>query len=174
MNCEKCKNRKATLFYADEQGQRHALCSVCGERQSKLLDLSSRNTERVEEKPEIYQPEPQLSSFWTVGESFSILIRKAESRQVVCKGCGTSAEQIHSMGELGCPECYEAFMSLLFPTPSPTIPTMNARMPSARRARLDRQKTLTELRVQLRRAVDGEDFELAATLRDRIRGLENS
>lgn len=174
MNCEKCKNKKATLFYADEQGQRHALCPSCGERQSKLLDLSSRQTEKVEEKPETYHPEPQLSTFAEEGETFSVLIRKAGNQQAVCKGCGMSAEQLSSTGELGCPECYEAFSALLFPTPSPSIPTMNARMPSARRARLDRQKTLTELRVQLRRAVDGENFELAATLRDRIRGLENS
>ncbi len=173
MNCEICKNKKATLFYADEQGRRHALCPACGERQSKLLDLSSRQTEKVEEKQEEYNPEPQLSSFAADGAPFYILIHKAGSQQSTCKGCDLTAEQLQSSGELGCPECYEAFAALLFPTPSPNIPTMNARMPSARRARLDRQKTLTELRVQLRRAVDGENFELAATLRDRIRGLEN-
>ncbi len=173
MNCEKCKNKKATLFYADDQGQRHALCPTCGERHSKLLDLNSRPAEKSEEKREIYLPEPMLSSYWEDFSAFSVLYRRSGNIQMTCKGCGLTSDQLKEDGAPGCPECYEAFAAMLFPTPSPNIPTMNARMPSARRARLDKQKTLTELRVQLRRAVDGENYELAATLRDRIRGLEN-
>lgn len=174
MNCEKCKNKKATLFYADEHGQRHALCSVCGERQSKLLDLTSLPTEKNEEKQNIYLPEPILLSLTAKEDCFSILFHKDCKNTITCKGCGLTSEQLKIGGELGCPECFEAFSALLFPTPTPSIPTMNARMPSARRARLDKQKQLTELKVQLRRAVDSENYELAATLRDRIRGLENS
>ena len=174
MNCEKCKNKKATLFFADDQGQRHALCPVCGERQSKLLDLSSRPAEKSEDIKESYLPEPILLSHATVEANLSIHFRNEIKETVTCKGCGLTAEQLKTTLQLGCPECYEAFAPLLFPTPSPYTPTLNARMPSARRARLDKQKTLTELRVQLRRAVDGENYELAATLRDRIRGLENN
>ncbi len=36
----------------------------------------------------------------------------------------------------------------------------------------DTQRTLAELREQLRRAVETENFELAAELRDQIRGME--
>ena len=75
-------------------------------------------------------------------------------------------------GEIGCPECYATFGGTLLPaSPTPTS-AYAARMPSRRRARLDREKNLNELRVKLRRAIDSEDFELAATLRDNIRALE--
>jgi protein-arginine kinase activator protein McsA len=37
---------------------------------------------------------------------------------------------------------------------------------------LDRERTLIEAKSELRRAIECENFELAATLRDKIRGLE--
>jgi protein arginine kinase activator len=37
---------------------------------------------------------------------------------------------------------------------------------------LERAATLRELRARLQRAVEGEEFEQAASLRDQIRGLE--
>ena len=37
---------------------------------------------------------------------------------------------------------------------------------------LERAATLSELRALLQRAVEGEEFETAASLRDKIRGLE--
>ena len=37
MNCEKCKQRKATLFFSDEGGRRHALCAACGALLGKCI-----------------------------------------------------------------------------------------------------------------------------------------
>ena len=90
----------------------------------------------------------------------------------VCRGCGISAEELISGGEIGCPDCYESFGGRIFPSLPTHSSVYSARMPSARRKRLDRERRLTELRVELRRAIDGECFELAATLRDKIRDLE--
>lgn len=170
MNCEKCKNRKATLFYADEGGGRHALCAVCGEKQSKPIVFSTQSSEKIEKKEEFLPP---VTLFSLLGEkSYSQnSIRDAE-KLLVCKGCGLTAEQLASSGELGCPDCYEAFSSLLLPTPTLYSAAASLRMPSARRARLDKQRRLNELRVKLRQAVDREDFELAAALRDEIRAID--
>jgi len=45
-------------------------------------------------------------------------------------------------------------------------------MPGAEGSDSDPRSELLELKAQLRRAVEGENFELAAELRDRIRVLE--
>ena len=170
MNCEKCKNRKATLFYVDDGGGRHALCAVCGEKQSKVLSFVPPSTNNAENEKQPYRPEPSLLSL-TPRRALSVLVTDTRST-VICKGCGMNAEQLKKDGSPACPECYGAFAPFLFPTPIPLSRTEGARMPSARRARLEKQRILTEMRADLRKAVDNENYELAATLRDKIRDIE--
>ena len=167
MNCEKCKQRKATLFFSDEGGRRHALCAACGALLGKAVTPSAITPADTGAK---YVPATSLA---TLARSDTLLTRVAHSSSAtVCRGCGMTADEIASTGELGCPECYATFGGALLPaSPSPTS-AYSARMPSRRRARLDREKNLNELRVKLRRAIDSEDFELAATLRDNIKALE--
>ena len=169
MNCEKCKNRKATLFYADEGGRRHALCAVCGASLGKAVV-----TEPIrEERPQSYIPEPTLTSL--VKSTYTTCISQTTDpadKTAVCRGCGTTLEEAISGSEVGCPECYECFGARLFPAVFTGDTRYSAKMPSARRSRLERERRLNELRVELRRAVDSECFELAATIRDKIRELE--
>lgn len=169
MNCEKCKNKKATLFFSDEGGGRHALCAACGSTYGKAVNVIG--VERGEEKPAAYLPEPTLFSLQT-NEKEPFIFRENDGKRAVCRGCGLTAEEAQNLGELGCPECYIAFSSLIFPTVPTADSIANARMPSARRARLDRERILIELRAELRRAIESESFELAATIRDKIRNLE--
>ena len=172
MNCEKCKNRKATLFYADEGGGRHALCSVCGANQNKLGSFPISDTKK-EELPPQYIPSPVLLSLTASASTFSFL-PVSDQKSVSCKGCGTNRDDVIKNGTLGCPDCYEAFFDSLFPALPTSAVSENARMPSTRRARLDRERTLRELKSSLRDAVSAEDFELAVILRDKIRNLENT
>lgn len=92
-----------------------------------------------------------------------------------CSTCGTSLRDFRASGRLGCAQCYGAFEQSLRELlrrvhggtrhegwrHEPEDPALHVR-----------ETTLTDLRGRLKRAVDGEDFEEAATLRDRIRGLE--
>ena len=92
-----------------------------------------------------------------------------------CAYCGTSIRDFRASGRLGCARCYGAFEQSLrellrrvhgstkhegwrYETRDPEI--------------VSRAETLRELRDKLQRAVSDEAFETAATLRDRIRGLE--
>ena len=47
-------------------------------------------------------------------------------------------------------------------------------MPSSRRADIDRQKALESLKFDMRVAVENENYELAASLRDKVKKLECS
>ena len=163
MNCEKCKNKKATLFFADEDGGRHALCAACGKISGKMGSLIPTN--------EIEEPHSVESSLLFSRPSV-ILTAPDDGKRTVCRLCGLTADELIKSGELGCPECYSAFEGMLSPAVPSAESSFGARMPSARRTKLERERILISLRGELRRAVDTENFELAASLRDKIRELE--
>jgi protein arginine kinase activator len=94
---------------------------------------------------------------------------------VRCTFCSATLRDFKASGRLGCAHCYGAFESSLrellrrvhgnsrhvgrrYDPPSPDV--------------LERETTLGELRDRLRRAIESEQFELAADLRDRIRVME--
>ncbi|MBI4502987.1 MAG: UvrB/UvrC motif-containing protein [Gemmatimonadetes bacterium] len=92
-----------------------------------------------------------------------------------CGFCGATLQDFRDSGRLGCPHCYETFehhlRSLLRRLHGSSQHVGEVYLaPLA--AASDSHRMLIDLREQLRRAVDAENFELAAELRDRIRILE--
>lgn len=173
MNCEKCKNKKATLFYADEGGGRHALCTACGSLMNKIGqydDMTNTNAENSQ-----YIPEPTLRGFNTDIAPTPIYLFQSTDEPISCSVCHLTLNDIRETGELGCPECYSAFGELIFPYMSPDedLEGKKTRMPYSHRQRIERKRSLADLRSKLRSAIEGENFELAAKLRDRIKNLEN-
>ena len=92
-----------------------------------------------------------------------------------CSFCGLSFGQFRETGRLGCPHCYQTFESNLrrllrrihggvqhvgkvYLPPDPTASEM--------------EKRLDGLQRKLHRAIETEDFERAAEVRDEIRSLE--
>ena len=91
-----------------------------------------------------------------------------------CRSCGATFADIASKGLVGCPECYKVFHSELMPTIR-RIHGKNAhngKIPYSSAPRLDRRTQIESLRKQMNDAVSTENFELAATLRDRIKSIE--
>ncbi len=95
---------------------------------------------------------------------------------VRCPACGSTLRDFRDTGRLGCDQCYVAFMHLrdLLRRLHGSSQHVGERyeIPGAAGADGDPRSRLLELKAQLRRAVEGENFELAAELRDRIRVLE--
>ena len=92
-----------------------------------------------------------------------------------CGFCSATLQDFRDSGRLGCPHCYETFehhlRSLLRRLHGSSQHVGEVYLaPLA--AASDSHRMLLDLREQLRRAVDSENFELAAELRDRIRILE--
>ena len=92
-----------------------------------------------------------------------------------CSFCQTSKSDFRASGRLGCAHCYGAFegslRDLLRRVHGHAV-HVGRRYRPPHAAVLERAATLRELRARLQRAVDGEEFELAAALRDQIRGME--
>jgi protein arginine kinase activator len=92
-----------------------------------------------------------------------------------CPSCGLTPAQLKQTGRLGCAGCYSHFeqhlRGLLRRLHGGTQHVGKLVMPPNPEA-LDRRARVDSLRRSLQRAVDSEDFEHAAALRDQIRQLE--
>ena len=92
-----------------------------------------------------------------------------------CSYCGTSLRDFRESGRLGCARCYGAFeqsLKDLLRRVHGSATHVGRRYAGADEPALERDATLFELRGRLDDAIRGEEFELAATLRDQIRTLE--
>lgn len=102
-------------------------------------------------------------------------IPDTDPKDTQCSFCGLTFSDFRETGRLGCPECYETYASHLqkllrrvhggtqhvgkiYLPPDPTTSEVEQRLDGLRR--------------KLHRAVESEDFEHAAELRDEIRSLE--
>jgi protein arginine kinase activator len=102
---------------------------------------------------------------------------------VRCPACGSTLRDFRDSGRLGCDQCYVAFdahlRDLLRRLHGSSQHVGERYLLPGERAEgaergtdADPRSHLLELKAQLRRAVEGENFELAAELRDQIRVLE--
>lgn len=91
-----------------------------------------------------------------------------------CPNCGISLSQLSQQGRLGCSECYDAFEQQL----EPALRRIHGhtrhvgRVPSRQGGTLKIKKQIESLKAKLKEAVQQENFEQAAELRDQIKTLE--
>jgi protein arginine kinase activator len=94
---------------------------------------------------------------------------------MVCESCGTTHQDFKKGGRLGCEACYHVFRPVL----DPLLDGMHAgskhlgKIPSGSESRVRFEQTIEGLRKELQDAVEKEDFEKAAELRDKLHDLEN-
>jgi protein arginine kinase activator len=94
-----------------------------------------------------------------------------------CPTCGTSFEEVVRTGMMGCADCYGVFYDKLKPSLSRIHGRAThvgksgvAQITAAESPKLE--DTLTKLKNELKEAVDTQNFELAAKLRDEINAIE--
>lgn len=172
MLCEKCKKRTATVFYNENINGKTRSFSLCGDCAAKLR-----------EKGDIRDITSMIGSFADpfsdlhdnlFGGFFGLPAQKALSEQKKCPTCGFSYLDISKRGKVGCCGCYSFFAEELMPMLHSIHGTTahTGSVPSRHRAKRERNERLKILKKQLREAVDSENYELAATLRDEIRILQ--
>ena len=99
-----------------------------------------------------------------------------ELAQLTCPSCGIKYMEFKAEGRLGCPQDYEVFRAALAPLLQRIHRALRhvGKIPvhAVRNAAL--QSELMDLRQLLRRAVEAENYEEAARLRDLIRQKEST
>ena len=143
MRCQICDEREATVLFThilDDEKEVCYLCRSCADRKGA---------------------DPGKAAAGVPAESGAV------RPNLVCTDCGQTLAEFEGSGLFGCASCYEAF--------EPELERVLKRIHGRARHKPDpagteesHQESLSDLEEQLRRAVNGEAFEEAARLRDRI------
>ena len=165
MKCQICSEREARVHYTemkDDEIKTLRLCEQCAE---------ARGFTKMAKKSEFSLPD--LLAGMAEEESAGI---EAEQEEPRCESCGLTYAEFKNAGRLGCAECYESFAAALLPLLKRIHGSEHhvGKIPRSMRVKGTRAEKLAELRSELDRCVDEEDFERAAEIRDRIRQLEES
>lgn len=169
MKCEKCKKNEATTHIkkvVNGEYTEYNLCSECAHAMGydNVFDF---------EMPDMFGG--LLQSFFTG----ALPARSGASR---CPACSSSYGDITDSGKVGCAKCYEAFYSELLPsikrihgntTHCGKVPGSAEKRASAKKP-ISPKDEIEDLKQQLQNAVQRQDFELAAKLRDTIKEKEAS
>jgi protein arginine kinase activator len=96
-------------------------------------------------------------------------------RKTICEGCGMAFGRFRKSGLLGCPDCYTAFekqLESMIEGAHAGASTHVGRTPNRSDEVVDLQRIRRKLVEELDQAVASEQYERAATLRDRLSGLD--
>ena len=158
--CQVCKKQPATVHLTEivkgENKERH-LCEQCAQDEGLM--------------PKVQQHVP-INEIIT-----GVMLQKSLVQQLAdltCPHCKLSFVEFRKTGLLGCPHDYYAFEKALVPLIERAHESAShhiGKVPRRLGSPLATENDLIRLRRELLRAVDDEQFERAAKLRDRIRNL---
>jgi protein arginine kinase activator len=160
--CDSCGKNQATVHLTEivnnKMTEMH-LCESCAQDKGTAV------------KPH-FSLADLLAGLTDVGGTFSTDTEK----EVTCSVCGLSYRDFKKIGRLGCSECYQAFRDQL----APLLKRIHGASKHVGRAPKGSAKTdqtrnrMYDLQRKLDHAIELEEFETAANLRDQIRKLEKS
>jgi protein arginine kinase activator len=162
MQCCVCKEKPATVH----------LTQIVGEKMQKL-DLC----EECAKAKGVNDPTSFAMADLMLGLGASQeLDPSAGAVEVKCVRCGFSQADFKKSGRLGCPDCYRTFAEGL----SGLLKTMHkgtrhiGKTPEALRQSRETVDRLKTLQKKLTKAIDDENYETAAALRDEIKTLSGT
>ena len=158
MLCDMCHKNEAIVHYAEVingEIKKLNICEQCAKNKGFGANVS-----------------------FSLGDMLSGIIDdspKDAGRKIVkdnkCPSCDLTYEEFKKSGRLGCDKCYKTFEKKLVPI----LDTIHkhtrhrGKVPKAYKARFVKIEKIRELNKKLREAVENEEFERAAVLRDKIR-----
>ncbi len=161
MLCDVCNENDVviTLTEIDGEGVRQIrLCERCAAERGVQTSISS--------------PKPQIGNFIQSVHQQLTSVAGDASR---CPFCSSTLRDFRQSGRLGCAHCYVAFeQSLrdLLRRVQGSSRHMGREYEGPSTEQMLSVGTASQLRERLQRAVEKEQFELAATLRDQLRAME--
>jgi protein arginine kinase activator len=169
MLCEKCGKNEANVYIKNtvngETTEKH-LCSVCAGEQGMLKPGG------FFDMPDFFKDfAGAFSGFFPVAHAPA---RRSVGAGTACPVCGANAGDISRAGRVGCADCYSVFVAALEPARRRIHggASHTGNIPGSAGAEATLKKRLAELKHEMKAAIENEEFENAAKLRDEIRGLE--
>ena len=174
MQCDICAKKKATVHLTeivDEQMSEMHLCEDCARQKSVQMEQQ-------------FGLADLLAGLADFGKQ--VKDSGGKTLNLKCANCGLNYEEFRKLGRLGCGDCYNSFRDQLDAllkkihgsnqhlgkTPAAgSKKTAAVPLTSSASKPMDTDN-LESLKQELQSAIRSEDFEKAAALRDKIRGLE--
>lgn len=172
MLCQQCGQKPATLHFTkiiNGQKTEFHICEACAREKGDLIPGAPNGFS-------IHNLLSGLLDFDLTGGVAKLnnageIVKPNTTR---CEHCGLTYGQFSKMGRFGCDNCYKAFGDRLLPLLKRVHGNAVhvGKIPKRSGGVMKRQRELEELRHELHESIRKEQFEQAAKLRDRIRGLE--
>lgn len=161
------------------------ICQNCGKNDASMHIKSVINGEALELHlcPECAKSLGYDTAFSDFGFSFPDILnsflagplyeRELGNSVKRCSKCGTSFDEIAKSGRTGCAECYKTFHEEL----APLIERIHGRTKHAGKTANEKSdnengKEIENLKKEMKSAVERQDYEHAAAVRDKIKKLE--
>jgi protein arginine kinase activator len=163
MVCQNCKKHPATFKFIevhDNQSTEVHLCLSCAQEKGLTIKVSSKKGWGAEMLAKLVDD-----------------VAKSEDDRVgpvQCGECGMRYSAFKESGRLGCPDCYRTFEAKLRPLLRRIhgSPRHTGKHPAKDEETVRRIREMRKLEDELATAIEGEDFERAADLRDRILAIQ--
>lgn len=158
MQCDVCQSKEATVFLTqivDGKMQKVNLCEACSKEKG------------------VNDPTGFALADLLLGLGASQEIEKSPA-SVKCPVCGFTQADFKKTGRLGCSNCYTVFADGI----APMLKNMHkgvqhtGKTPVAFHKIREHSEKIKTLQENLTKAIEAEEFELAANLRDEIRQAE--
>lgn len=157
MLCQKCGKRTANVHYKQVINgavKEEFLCSECAASGNMNIPFEKGADELF-------------------GNLFAGASAFSGRGKSVCPLCGASVRDISVSGKVGCAKCYEVFKNELQRTVVGIHGNVHhvGRAPGKHKETMELQAKLDALRAEQQKAIEEQNFELAAELRDKINQL---
>ncbi len=162
MHCDVCGKKKATVHLTeivDDQISEMHLCEGCAREKSAQMEQQFG-----------------LADLLAGLSDFGKQSKEVDSKVTIrCSTCGLSYEDFRKYGRLGCSECYDAFKTHLAQLlkkihgSNQHLGKSPVSVPQEQKKKIE---DIQEMKNQLLQAIQSEQFETAAELRDKIREIE--
>lgn len=189
MLCDDCKKNEATIHVTNivngKKTESH-LCQDCANKKE--------HTDMFKQLHQSFGQFPKFSNFGSFGQLGSSIFDNdffnndfftnavypdgllQDSHSQRCDQCGMTFDEFNRTGKFGCDHCYEVFDQEITPLVKRLQGSLayEGRVPSRGTGVFKTRHQIKRLRQELNKAIKGEDYEKAITLRDQIKQLEDS
>lgn len=164
MLCQLCQKRTANVHFTQIVNNNKVelyICEQCANERGQTTFISPLDLGNF------------LSGF--LGKGSTASYAAAPQPDVVCDVCGMSFEDFRKIGKIGCSNCYKVFGDRL----KPIIKRLHGnaehtgKMPAGFSNRIMATREIEKLKESLNKAIQEEEYEKAAQLRDKIKAIEN-
>ncbi len=180
MLCEKCGQKEATYYYKENVNgtvKAYHLCSDCASDMQKTGEIGSFFGE---------DPFGKMMSLFSGDDFFGSLLGSPQAmpertKPKTCPLCGGTFQDMVGSGKAGCPSCYEAFADELAPSISRIHGNRihgsrihGGKAPARFQAENEKKQKIARLEADLKAAIQAEEYEKAAELRDSLKALRQA